>query len=508
MKQTDLYRVENFANELRLIRHHVSSNEEDFYNQIPESDSKDFSSFGTYRRWENGKSKPDEAELIIIMRYFARRIPDYFQVINAEKLWRLRGFGKLSEDIKTQIFGSNQLTPLDSSKRYQAKPDTLPMAKEENNSPCSQGLNKSITCSQSGKNPDCFCNQPANPPQKLNQETIKEPQALELGKYPGWITGLAWSPDAHRLAAVITPGMGFQMSMQLASLLGIKKSVELSSHLVILDFNSQQEVKKELAHTGWIDTVDWNKDGNWLATAGQDKILRIWNTHTWEAESIEINQARVLHVRFHPTAPLIASVDNEGCVLVWDYLQKKITGKYKLESGKQATSVAWLGEGHRLAVGSADGSITLLDSSKPTLVWKLRLIGQGEWIWSITASPCGKFIASRGKSNNIKIWQDDYPGPIEKITGFQETINCLEWSPTGRFLAAAGDEGIIIIWDTTNWQVRHSINFVQHSPAWQIIPGAKDLNYRRWIRTVRWTPDGKSLAAAGNDGRVLVWKII
>ncbi len=509
MRQADLYKVENFANQLKLTRHLVSSNAVDFFYQIPESgDSNDFSSFGTYRNWESGKSKPDEAELIVIMRHFARRIPDNFRVENAEKLWRLRGFGKLSEDIKTEIFGAINSTPPDFPQNYPTAPDTCHLGKEENEAPCLPEQNKTVICPLNGKNPACFCNQPANTPQKLNQETIKEPQALELGKYPGWITGLAWSPDSRRLAAVTAPGMGFQLNTYLASLLRVKKPVELSSHLVVWDFNSQQEVKKEPAHAGWGDTIDWSNDGNWLVTAGQDKIIRIWNIHTWEVESIEIHRARVLQARFHPSAPLIASVDNEGYVVVRNYLQRQITGTYKIESGKQATSVAWPGKGQLLAVGSADGSISLLDSSKPDFARELRLAGQEEWIWSITPSPCGEFIASRGRSNTVKIWQVDYPGPIRELKGFQEPINCLEWSPTGQYLAAAGDEGIITIWDTTNWQVSHSIHFSQPNPALHMLPGGKDLDYRRWIRTVRWTPDGRSLAAAGNAGLVLVWKII
>ncbi|MDB5080629.1 MAG: metallophosphoesterase [Chloroflexi bacterium] len=338
---------------------------------------------------------------------------------------------------------------------------------------------------------------------RLEKEAFEEPPALELGRYPGWITGLAWSPNSKSIAGITAPGMGYN----LASLFRFKNITGFASHLIIWSFSTQQEIRREMAHSGWGDTVDWSKEGHWIATGGLDKVVRVWNTQTWQSAKLELHQARVLQVRFHPAESIIASVDNAGGVLLWDYIHGKVVGQYIIESGKQATSIAWLEQGQKLAVGSADGSINLLDRSNQTLTRELRLAGQEEWIWSITLSPCNGLIASRGQANTIKIWQLNYPGPIKELKGLKKTINCLEWSPAGHLLAAAGDDGIITIWDTATWQVKHTLKFNQHSPLWHKLPYVKDLNYHRSIRTVRWSPDGRSLAASDNAGRVLVWKI-
>ncbi|MBI4750656.1 MAG: metallophosphoesterase [Acidobacteria bacterium] len=70
------------------------------------------------------------------------------------------------------------------------------------------------------------------------------------------------------------------------------------------------------------------------------------------------------------------------------------------------------------------------------------------------------------------------------------TINSLAWSPDGKTIATAGNDCTIWLWDVMTGNMK------------QILEGHMD-----WVMSVSWSPDGKWLASGGNDGKVKVWEV-
>jgi WD40 repeat protein len=69
------------------------------------------------------------------------------------------------------------------------------------------------------------------------------------------------------------------------------------------------------------------------------------------------------------------------------------------------------------------------------------------------------------------------------------TVNAVAWSPDGKRLASAGDNGIVQIWDATS--------------------GADVLPYSghtSGVGAVAWSPDGQYIASGGSDKTVQVWE--
>lgn len=469
-----------FAEELKIFRRLISTNLDTFYAQLPGQGTSDIPTKAAFHTWELGYHRPKEHHLLIVLKFFASRLKDKFHPVNAQRMWKLCGYPELTQEQLGYIFEGRLIN----------KPDLT--------------IHKMVEKNQIFFIDNHIEEEIVPGPSPTPQPEISEPQSMLLAEYPGWITALAWSPDSQYVAAITAPGMVYNM----ATLVGLKKISNYNSNLLIYSFANQQLYKREGAHSGWGDSVDWSKDNQFIASGGQDNQILLWEVGNWELSCLKEHSARVIQVRFHPFDDLLASVDNAGTLIVWDLKQKTSLSKYKLNNEVGATGIAWLKDGVHLLMGCLDGSIYLLYRSENGFVEERRLTGQEEWIYSLSVSPDNQFVAARGQFNTIKIWQLDYPGPIKELKGLKDTINCLEWSPTYPFLAGASDDGTIVVWDTRSWQIRHVLEFEKKPSKWNLLPGAKDLNFRRWVRTLRWSPDGKYLAGANNTGQILVWKIV
>jgi WD40 repeat protein len=69
-------------------------------------------------------------------------------------------------------------------------------------------------------------------------------------------------------------------------------------------------------------------------------------------------------------------------------------------------------------------------------------------LYSIAFSPDAAILASAGSGDNtISLWDVAMYQPIVQLKGHTAAVNSLAFSPDGKMLAAASDDGTIILWE-------------------------------------------------------------
>lgn len=236
-------------------------------------------------------------------------------------------------------------------------------------------------------------------------------------------------------------------------------------------------------HTGKINAVAFSPDNKFLASAGEDKMVHVWNTKNGKILlKIESTDA-VKAVAFSPDGKVIATAGDAGVGFREAQTGKEIEFFDDEDEARNiygATSVMFSPDGTLVAAGS-DEEVVVWEFESKTEVYRLEK-AKGPVVFN----KAGTLLATASGDDLIKIWDVASGTKLRTIEGAGTTI-ALAFNPNGKTIAAVGensDEKKIKSWNVSNGEEIEGF-----SPEINVHSGFAFL------------PDGKSivLAGAGTD---------
>jgi WD40 repeat protein len=267
-----------------------------------------------------------------------------------------------------------------------------------------------------------------------------------------------------------------------------------------------------------------------LASAGHDKLVRIWDARTGKLLHTLTGHENVVYcLAASPSGDQIASGSWDRTIKIWDANTGELLRTLSAE--REVQRVAFTADGRRVAALSR-GAVQLWDvtTGQPGRQFKDTC-----HIYGMALSPDG-LLATGGDDHLIKLWDLETGTLVREFRGHASTPHRLTFSADGRRLASGdgdtlqGQGGAIKVWDVASGELLHPLEghtypvfaLAFNSDGRRLISGAADNTIKVWdmadgrliltlrghsdiVRSLVFSSDGQRLVSASVDRTMRIW---
>ena len=240
-----------------------------------------------------------------------------------------------------------------------------------------------------------------------------------------------------------------------------------------------------------VNSVAFSPDSKTLATAGLERIIRVWDVATGQQKiALEGHPGWLTSVAFSPDGTKIASGAFDRTPKIWDVTTGRELLSLKAGGGDESGNIGFstFSPDGKLVVGGEVDRIRFWNAE--TLAEVTNFLDVRDVKGPFAFSGDGKMLAARWGGPGVKVFTIG-TGKASSFTPVDGGgITGLDLSRDGSLLVTGDTTGIARLWD------------VKKGVVIKAFTGHQD-----WILDVAFSPNGKTFATGGKDATIRIWSV-
>src|SRR5262245_26003641 len=260
-------------------------------------------------------------------------------------------------------------------------------------------------------------------------------------------------------------------------------------------------------HMASIKSLTFTPDGNQIVSAGDDKVIRVWNWRTGRtirtirAEAGLGSEGKIYAMALSPDGKWLAAGGSRmpgetgNLIRLYDFGSGRMMALLRGHDGS-VNRLAFSADAKHLISGSNDNTAIIWDVANAKPIH--HLTGHTRDIYGVAFTPDGIRVVTASFDTTLRLWQVTDGSLIAVLNGHTGLVRTLAVSPTDGRIASGDSDGVIRLWNGKTGQ--------------PILSAAGDNTFANrggWVGVLRFSPDGKALFSgsaehvrSNNDCRV------
>ncbi|KAF8860515.1 chromatin associated protein [Acephala macrosclerotiorum] len=262
-----------------------------------------------------------------------------------------------------------------------------------------------------------------------------------------------------------------------------------------------------LQHQSVVYCVSFSYDGKYIAT-GCDKVAQIFDVVTGqkicilEDESVDpVSHNYIRSACFSPNGRYLATGGEDKLIRVWDIASRSIRSTF-VGHEQYIYSLDFARDGRTIASGSSDGTVRLWDieTSQNVLILSIE-----DGVTAVAFSPDTKYVAAGSLDKSVRVWDvvsgyvvEHFEGP----DGHKGSVRSVAFAPNGKYLVSGSFDKTIKMWELATPRGGRFNNAPEGGRCIKTFEGHKD-----WVLSTAFTPDGNWVLSGSEDCEVQFWDL-